>query len=337
MPFVICSIVALCSILLTYWILRPKLKATQNYNSEIEQQNLELLKEKENLTNDCNSLNQIKDYTQSQILFLKNQRNDVQDSINLLKNQAQQSANVFYEQAMKIAEQRLDADLALEERAFGDAQGKAQEEYLKVLEDCVKGFQEQIKVKEQKLAELDSTLTDLKGKVDAVIEAAKRQEELESQIDYYRIQIPEEDKYEINAILSIKHLISNKRNLLMLIWTSYYSKRVNELAIRVLGNKPVCGIYRITNIQTKQSYIGQAKDIRERYRDHTKAGLGIDTPGQNKLYTDMLKYGVDNYTFELLEQCPSSELDEKERYWIEFYDTYNNGLNSNRGNGNKKG
>lgn len=47
----------------------------------------------------------------------------------------------------------------------------------------------------------------------------------------------------------------------------------------------------------------------------------------------MLKYGVDNFTFELLEECSEAELDAKEKYWINFYDTCNNGLNANRGNG----
>lgn len=337
MPFIICSIIAILSSFFTFWFLRPKLKRIQRYNKEIKRDNEEAIKWNQFLQQENQNLIREKESISSEILFLKAQRNDVQNSIDLLKSQAQQSADIFYEQAMKIAEQRFDTDLAIEETSFHDACYQAEESYKEALEDYMNNFQEQIKEKEQKLAELDAVLADLKAKHNAVIEQAKRQEELESQIDYYRIQISEEDKSEIEAILSIKHLISNKRNIYMLIWSSYYSKRVNELAVRVLGSNPICGIYRITNIQTQQAYVGQAKDIRERYRDHVKAGLGIDTPGQNKLYTNMLKYGVDNFTFELLEECSAIELDAKEKYWIEFYDTYNNGLNSNRGNSNKKG
>lgn len=338
MPFIICGVVVIVFCFLTYQLLlRPKLKRIWEYNLDIERLNNKLIEENEKLVQEKNSLVWDKEHIQSEILFLKSQRDDVQNSIDLLKSQAQQSADIFYEQAMKIAEQRFDADLVIEETSFHDACYEAEKSYKEILEDYMNNFQEQIKEKEQKLTELDAVLADLKAKHNAVIEQAKRQEELESKIDYYRIQIPEEDKNEIEAILSIKHLISNKRNIYMLIWSSYYSKRVNELAVRVLGSNPICGIYRITNIQTQQAYVGQAKDIRERYRDHVKAGLGIDTPGQNKLYTNMLKYGVDNFTFELLEECPATELDAKEKYWIEFYDTYNNGLNSNRGNSNKKG
>lgn len=56
--------------------------------------------------------------------------------------------------------------------------------------------------------------------------------------------------------MSIEHLIQNKRNLYMFIWTNYYSKKVNELAARILGSTTVMGIYKITNIITHEIYIG---------------------------------------------------------------------------------
>ena len=74
------------------------------------------------------------------------------------------------------------------------------------------------------------------------------------------------------------------------------------MAARVLGTgETVTGVYKITNKLSGMSYIGQAKDIRERWREHLKCGLGIDTPSNNRLYQAMLKDGVDNFTFELLE------------------------------------
>lgn len=93
-------------------------------------------------------------------------------------------------------------------------------------------------------------MAELTSKVQGALEAARRQEELESNLDFYRIILSEEDEIEIKAFDSIKHLISNRRNLSMFLWTNYYSKRVNELATRVLGATTACGIYKITNIQT---------------------------------------------------------------------------------------
>lgn len=72
----------------------------------------------------------------------------------------------------------------------------------------------------------------------------------------------------------------------MFLWSNYYSKRVNELMARVLGATDVCGIYKITNIETQQVYIGQSRNVRERVREHCKCALGIDSPN-NRLYTNM--------------------------------------------------
>lgn len=328
--------IAICSIVITYLVLRPKLNNVKELNSEIEQQNLKLENQNQFLQKECNELTHTKTSIQSEITFLKTQKFDTQENIKALQSQAQQSADIFYKQAMNLASERLDIDLNKKESQFQEAEKQAQEAYIKALEEYKDSFQKTIKEKQEEFAELTAELADLQSKTNSAIEAAKRQQEIEQKIDFYRIQISEDEKNEINAILSIKHLISNKRNLYMLIWSSYYSKRVNELAVRVLGNNAVCGIYRITNIKTQQSYIGQSKDIRERWREHVKASLGIDTPGANKLYTNTIKYGIENFTFELLEECLPIELDVKEKYWIEFYDTYNNGLNSNRGNSKSK-
>lgn len=83
----------------------------------------------------------------------------------------------------------------------------------------------------------------------------------------------------------------------------------------MIGNGTHIGIYKLTNLLNQKSYIGQAVDVGSRWKDHVKAGLGIDTPN-NKLYAAMLKDGVENFSFELLEECERSELNNRETYWI---------------------
>lgn len=62
-----------------------------------------------------------------------------------------------------------------------------------------------------------------------------------------------------------------------------------------------------------------------------KCGLGIDTPASNKLYIAMKKEGIDNFTFELLEECTAATLNEKEVFYINLYNSYDYGYNSNKG------
>ncbi len=118
----------------------------------------------------------------------------------------------------------------------------------------------------------------------------------------------------------------------MIIWSTYYLKKANDLCSRVLIKDTITGIYKITSKTTNMSYIGQAKNIKERWREHLKCGLGIDTPVGIKLYQAMKKEGINNFTFELLEECSSQELDEKEVFYINLYDSKNYGFNSTSGN-----
>ena len=316
------TLVALITGFIVYQRLKPKINQTVNLNAEtanknkeLQQQQEELIQKTQKLKEEVSSLTVKKETTIEQVSELTEKIQEAQQT-------AQQTAETYYSSQLENAKQRLSQQLILEEQKYNIA-----------LCQCEEDFQARQDKITAEVADLEAKLAVIKSKYDAVIEESKRREEMANKIDYYRIIIPKEDMDEINALMSIEHLLSNKRNLYMLIWSSYYSKRVNELAVRVLGNKPIMGIYRLTNIETQQMYIGQSRDVRERFREHVKCALSIDTPGNNKLYPNMIKYRPENFTFELLETCnDSTQLNEKERYWIEFYDTYNNGLNNTRGN-----
>jgi group I intron endonuclease len=83
------------------------------------------------------------------------------------------------------------------------------------------------------------------------------------------------------------------------------------------------GIYKITSPIGKV-YIGQSKNILNRFSSYKKK----DCKRQKLLYRSFVKYGVSNHTFEVIEECKLSELNERERYWQEHYNVIgSNGLN----------
>lgn len=165
----------------------------------------------------------------------------------------------------------------------------------------------------------------------AAIQAQLKEEEIKNQETFYSLSISDIDKHEVKILHSIESELRDPRPIRMIIWQTYYSKKANELAARVLGSNDVCGIYKITNKTNGLCYIGQSKNIRERFREHMKCGLGIDTPSNNKLYLAMISQGIDNFTFELLEACASTDLNEKESFYISLYNSYDFGYNSNKG------
>lgn len=63
-----------------------------------------------------------------------------------------------------------------------------------------------------------------------------------------------------------------------------------------------------------------------------RAGLGVDTPPGNQLYIAMQEYGLDNFSIELLEECNPEELNKKEKYFIELYQSNIVGYNISGGN-----
>ena len=88
------------------------------------------------------------------------------------------------------------------------------------------------------------------------------------------------------------------------------------------------GIYKITNKINNKSYIGQSINIESRWIHHRNYPIKYS---RYPLYLAFEKYGIENFNFEVIEECSCGELDEKEQYYISKYDTYNNGYNQTLG------
>ena len=165
----------------------------------------------------------------------------------------------------------------------------------------------------------------------AIIEATRREEILQKKKDSYRLILTSAEQADIQTLESIRHVLRQPRILSMLIWQTFYQPKAKKLFANILGTEVVTGVYKITNIQTDECYIGQAVNIRERFLQHCKCGLGIDTPQKNKLYEAMLKYGLDQFTFEVLQECEAEDLNVLEKFYIQTYLSCDYGYNSNTG------
>lgn len=89
-------------------------------------------------------------------------------------------------------------------------------------------------------------------------------------------------------------------------------------------------IYKITNELNKKVYIGcTVSSLEKRYYEHLYRCFKTDY--KSKLYNSIKKYGEENFTIELIEECDIDKIYETEKKYIEQYDSFKNGLNSTFG------
>ena len=202
--------------------------------------------------------------------------------------------------------------------------------------------QEQIEIKNQlyqqigkiqkQRNQIQSDLAQLKSVYQAATAARLRQQEEQDKISFYCIKISEKQINDIINLQEWKKELNDPSIVSKIIWSAFIMKPTTDLCNRVLGSGSVCGIYKITNKQTGDIYIGQSVNIADRWKQHVKCGLGIDASATNKLYNNMQRYGVWNFTFEILQKCTRDKLNEKERFWIQMYQSNKVGLNVTKGN-----
>lgn len=91
------------------------------------------------------------------------------------------------------------------------------------------------------------------------------------------------------------------------------------------------GIYKITNQINQKSYIGKSKDIEERWKYHLRPSSWEQEPNK-LLYRAFKKYGISNFSFTIIELIDDyNKSGQREQYWIQYFNSYNNGYNATLG------
>ena len=156
----------------------------------------------------------------------------------------------------------------------------------------------------------------------AINEAMRREQELKNQTDFHRICINEQEQSDINLISSWKGQLHNKAAINKLIWDIYIKNNLKDMQKRVLNGNSFGGIYKITRIDTGEAYIGRSSNILERWTNHLKTACGLEGAAPSAIHKAMATYGIWNFTFEVLEKVnDSSKLGEREKFYIELYET----------------
>ena len=251
-----------------------------------------------------------------QVRGLEERRENI---IQTLETEAKQSGEIFKTQQIQIAEEQIEKakkELLLE---YEKAKEDAKQTYLETLSDMVTNVMSEYGIKSKELEEVLVKLEEAHAKADAAVKVNKRAEMEKQQKDFYRIQLSPEDLEEIKRLREVEQYLRQKEPLNKVIYKCYYEKPLTSMIGRVLGNRKITGIYKITNLDNGMCYIGQSVDVADRWRQHVKRGVGAEPVTQNKLYPAMKSIGVENFMFEVIEECKGNELTPREKYWTDFY------------------
>jgi len=194
-----------------------------------------------------------------------------------------------------------------------------------------KQYQKDIDEQYEKLRNLYLEINEYKEKRDAMNQEIMRARAIEEKQDFYRIQIPDGYRHDIELLNEIRSQFSKIEILDKLIYDNYIKKPVDEMIKRILGGRAPSGIYKITRLKTGEVYIGKSTDVKTRIQQHCKTCYHCGTISRSTLHDVMDRDKIWNFTFELLEEVPKEKLGEREKYWINFYDSKKFGLNEKNG------
>lgn len=237
-----------------------------------------------------------------------------------LRNMALENAKRYEETLMNIAKDKVDTKTAEMIKAANDAHMQLMAQ----LGEQASQMREQIQT-------LSVEIEAYSAKQAAISEAIMRQRAVEEQQDFYRVCLSDEALSDITELQIVRQKLKKPEILDKIIYDTYVAKPVLEMIKRVLQNSTCSGIYKITCQKTKEIYIGKSTDIKNRWQQHCKTAFNCGTIASSILHRKMQQYGIENFTFELLESVPKDQLSEREKFYINFYKSKEVGLNERNG------
>lgn len=297
---------------MTYLILRPRLKIVRN----IQEEDLKTIREQED---------QIarQDFEIRELLARKQ---EVQHELSQwdthlaeLKQSAQNAAEEVYDRSMELMQEKLATAAELERKKYQNTIEEYKKQLVQTMEEGTLEYQDTIALVSEQCAQLQVRYDELLVLTNAAIEASKRAEAIRQKENFYKLQLSNLDIEEIKLLRNVSPYLRDKEPLNKVIWKVYYEKPTSDLIGRVIGAGVHTGIYKITNLANNMCYVGQATNLADRWKQHIKRGLGADTPTRNKLYPAMMAFGVENFSFEVIEECSRDLLDAREDYWQDYF------------------
>lgn len=289
--------------------------AEESYKKELQEKTLKIEQDITEIEEKKNNLS--KKYQEAILEFENDYKNKTEDKKVAIEKIMQEQI-----QEMKAENEKQRIEIDKQKKEIFDDYGEVVKEY--------EGMKARAKEKYDKvMEEYNTTITKKKEEIQNLIEQFKKDEEARKEADFYRISISSAAKNDIDKLKGVAAQLSKPATLYKLIWKEYYENGFNAMIGRVLGgDKDKGGIYKITDIRNQMCYIGQTTNFKNRWRTHAKRAVKAEEGTSNRLYQEMWENGLENYTFQIVEICSKENLTEREKFYIDFFNSKEWGFNS---------
>ena len=261
-------------------------------------------------------------------------KRDIQNALdtyqNILDIRMKEIDNVIEEESKRRTE-------ALEE-TFHEKRANQQLMYQEAQAECEKQIQ---KIKDEANQEYIETTNaivsfraakaELKQKFDGIINGLMQYEKEQQEKLFYTIQLPEEYQEDIEFLLTtVAAKVQHPDIISKLVWQEYVKPNLEDTFKRI-EIKAEPGIYKLTSLINGKCYVGKSVDVKKRISDHFKSVVGIKSIADQAVHHAILKEGFWNWQIEILTYGEKEQLNDLEKYYIEFFKAQEFGYNKTGG------
>lgn len=234
----------------------------------------------------------------------------------------QSELDTEFEQKARKNEENLQLNYSIKKQEFDDLIAMAQEQ-----------SQKNIEAAHRNEAAIIADVQLQQQRYEGLLAPLRQYEKDKQEKLFYTIQVPDEYKQDIDFLLNtVSQSVQHPDIINKLVWAEYIKPYIDETFKRVgIEDKP--GIYKLTNIDTGKAYIGKSTNIKKRIADHFKSAIGIATIADQAVHHAILTTGFWNWSIEYIIYCDKDQLNNMEKYYIDFFKTQDYGYNKNAGGG----
>lgn len=243
----------------------------------------------------------------------------------------------FFENQKSLRQSELDTEFERQERERQESLNLRMQHFTQQAQERVNKAEEAARIEIEKLQKAQQDIANdtfyQEERFEALLEPLRQYEKEQQERLFYTIQIPDEYKDDINFLITtVSQKVQHPDIINKLVWAEYVKPYIDETFKRVgIEDKP--GIYKITSLETGKCYIGKSTNIKKRLADHFKSSIGIKTIADQAVHHEIWKSGFWNWTIEPIIYCDKDELNDLEKYYIDFFKSQEFGYNKNVGGG----